>query len=95
MLPMLYCLSSAVLIFRTNILVRFASNVSPDKLAGIINHSKSLQKYNRHDLLTGMEMQASIKLPHTIDRLMVESRGYYTSRREAFLLQKQPISTMD
>lgn len=55
-----------------------APDVTPDKLAGIINRTRSQQKYNGHDLTAGMQMQASIKLPHTMDKLMVETRGYYT-----------------
>lgn len=59
-----------------------APDVTPDKLGGIINRTKSLQKHNGHNLLTGMQMQASIKLPHTMDKLMVEARGYYTDNQQ-------------
>lgn len=55
-----------------------APEVTPDKLVGIINRTRSQQKYNGHDLTAGMQMQASIKLPHTMDKLLVEARGYYT-----------------
>lgn len=60
----------------------FAPDASPDRLAGIINRTKSQQKYNGHDLATGMQMQASIRLPHTMDKLMVEARGYYTDAQQ-------------
>ncbi len=59
-----------------------APDVSPDLLGGIINRTKSLQKHNGHNLLTGMQMQAGIKLPHTMDKLMVEARGYYTDNQQ-------------
>ena len=29
-----------------------------------------------------MQLQASIKLPHTMDKLMVEGRGYYTENQQ-------------
>lgn len=59
-----------------------APNVSQDKLVGIINRTQNQQKYNGHDLITGMQMQASIRLPHTMDKLMVEARGYYTDHKQ-------------
>lgn len=60
----------------------FAPGVSPGKLDGIINRTKSRQKYNGHDLVTGMQIQASVKLPHTMDKLMVEASGYYTDNQQ-------------
>jgi len=59
-----------------------APDVNPGALASIINRTQSRQKYNGHDLVAGMQMQASIKLPHTMDRLMVEARGYYSDNQQ-------------
>lgn len=62
--------------------ILFAPDVSQEKLYGVINRTKSEQKYDGHDLSTGMQMQASIKLPHTMDKLMVEARAYYTDSKQ-------------
>lgn len=59
-----------------------APDASPEELASIINRTRSKQKYNGHDLATGMQLQASIKLPHTMDKLIVEARGYYTDNQQ-------------
>ncbi len=66
-----------------------APDVNSDRLRNIINRTKSLQKYNAHDLVTGMQVQSSIRLPHTMDKLMVEARGYYTDYKQYNYSHKQ------
>ncbi len=60
----------------------FTPDINPDKLGGIINRTRNRQKHDGHDLVTGIQIQASIKLPHTMDKLMVETRGYYTDNQQ-------------
>lgn len=65
-----------------------APDVTPDKLAGIINRTRNQQKYNGHDLVTGMQMQTSFRLPHTMDKIMLEARGYYTDNKQYNYMHK-------
>lgn len=55
----------------------FASDVSPAQLAGIINRVSEESKRNGYYLSTGMTAQATIKVPHTNDNLLLEARGNY------------------
>ena len=60
----------------------FAADVSGGTLRGVINRTRSMELPDGHDLTTGLQAQASIRLPHTIDNLLVEARGYYTENRQ-------------
>ena len=55
----------------------FASDMSPARLAGIINRVSEESKRNGHYLSTGMAAQTAIKVPHTNDNLLLEARGNY------------------
>lgn len=55
----------------------FAPDVSPTQLAYIINRVSDESKRNGYYLSTGMTAQASIKVPHTIDNVLLEARGNY------------------
>ncbi len=58
----------------------FAPNVNSARLADIANRSMDDRKNEGHSLSTGMQVQASVKLPHTIDKLLMEVRGNYSDR---------------
>lgn len=60
----------------------FTPDINPNNLYGIINRTRNRQKHDGHDFATGMQIQSSIKLPHTIDKLMVEARGHYTENQQ-------------
>lgn len=55
----------------------FALNVSPEKLAHIINRVSNESKRNGYYLSTSMAAQAAIKVPHTNDNILLEARGNY------------------
>lgn len=59
----------------------FTPNVSPDILAGIINRVSDDSKRDGYYLSTGMTAQAAIKVPHTNDNLLLETRGNYIDTR--------------
>lgn len=57
----------------------FATDVPPAKLAGIINRVSNASKRDGHHISAGMNAQAAVKLPHTVDNILVEARGYYVN----------------
>ncbi len=60
----------------------FAPDASPSLLADIINRTSDQSKSDGHDLATGIQMQAAIKLPHTMDKVLVEAGGHYTENSQ-------------
>ena len=59
----------------------FSPDVSPAKLAGIINRVSEESKRDGYYLSAGMTAQAAIKLPHTNDNFLIEARGNFVDTR--------------
>ena len=59
----------------------FAPDAAPGQLHGIINRTSDRKRSDGHDLAAGMHAQASIRLPHTLDKILVEARGNYTDEQ--------------
>ena len=55
----------------------FSPDVSPARLAGIINRVSAKSKRDGYYLSAGMTAKASIKVPHTNDNLLLEARANY------------------
>lgn len=56
----------------------FSPDAAASQLAHILNRTEDDNRYNGHDLAGGTQVQASVRLPHTTDKLLAEGRLYYT-----------------
>lgn len=56
-------------------------SASSTQMAHLTNRTSLDDKNDGHNMSAALAMQASVKLPHTIDKLLVEARGDYGNNR--------------